>query len=291
MSAPHRYRSPLLGEPALLELPQGTIEAFRRGEGPPLVFTHGWLANANLWRGVIDRLADRFRCVALDLPFGAHRTPVSPAADLSAEGCGALISDALQALDLDDVTLVGNDSGGAYSQIALARRPDGVARLVLTSCETPYDEFPPKPFDGLPSAAQDPETLGTLLSALEDPEVRKLPATFGLLVKHPLEPEISDAYALPCVRDPDVLRDTAKVMAGASTEAVHRAGATLIESWRRPTLFVWSREDPVFPVDHARRYAESLRDARLVEVDDCYSFTPEDQPAAVADAIAAFASG
>jgi pimeloyl-ACP methyl ester carboxylesterase len=290
MSAPHLYRSPLLGEPVPLELPQGTIEAFRRGEGPALVFTHGWLANANLWRGVVDRLADRFECVVLDLPLGAHRTPMNPEADLSAEGCGRLISDALEGLGLEDITLVGNDSGGAYCQIALAERADGVARLVLTSCETPYDQFPPEPFDGLPVAAQDPETLGKLLSALEDPEVRKLPVAFGLLMKRPVEREISDAYALPCVREPAVLRDTAKVMAGASTDAVHRAGAALIDGWRNPTLFVWSREDPVFPVEHARRYAEALGDARVVEVDDCYSFTPEDQPAAVAEAIAGFVS-
>ena len=291
MNEPHRWRSPLLGESHRLSLPQGTVEYFRRGSGRPLVFAHGWLANANLWRNVIDRLADRFDCIVLDLPFGAHRIGLEPGADLSAEGCGALIAGALDALGLEDVTLVGNDSGGAYSQIALARGVDGVERLVLTSCETPYDEFPPQPFDGLPAAARDPETLHQLLSALEDPEVRKLPVAFGLLVKHPLDQEASDSYALPCARDPDVLHDTAKVMAGASTEVVHRAGATLIESWTKPTLLIWSSEDPVFPLEHARRYADALPNAELVEIDDSYSFTPEDQPAAVADALASFAAG
>ena len=290
MDEPHRWRSPLLGESHQLSLPQGTVEYFRRGSGRPLVFAHGWLANANLWRGVVDLLADRFDCVVLDLPFGAHRVGLEPDADLDAAGCGALIAAALDALGLKDVTLVGNDSGGAYSQIALAGGVDCVERLVLTSCETPYDEFPPEPFDGLPAAARDPETLHQLLSALEDPEVRKLPVAFGLLVKHPLDREASDSYALPCVRDRDVLRDTAKVMAGASTEVVHRAGATLIESWTKPTLLIWSSEDPVFPLEHARRYAEALPNAKLVEIDNSYSFTPEDQPQAVADALAGFAA-
>ncbi|HET7445932.1 MAG TPA: alpha/beta hydrolase [Solirubrobacterales bacterium] len=288
MSEPHRWRSPLLGEPFELDLPQGRLDAFRRGEGPPPVFAHGWLANANLWRGVVDRLAGDFTCIALDLPLGAHRTSLGLGADLSAEGCGALIADALDAIGLDDVTLVGNDSGGAYSQIALSTRPERVGRLVLTSCETPYDEFPPVPFDGLPAAASDPQALGQLLAALEDPEVRKLPAAFGLLVKHPLDPRVSDAYALPCLHDEGVLRDTAKAMAGASTAVVHRAGATLIESWRRPALLVWSAEDPVFPLEHARRYAEALPSAELVEIEDSYSFTPEDQPAAVAAAISSW---
>lgn len=286
MSDAHRYRSPLLGEPRRIETCAGEIEVFERGEGPALVFAHGWLANANLWRNVVDRLADRFRCLALDLPLGAHRLPVTPGADLSAAGCGALLGDAIETLGLAGATLVGNDSGGAYSQIALAHRPELADRLVLTSCETPYDEFPPPPFDGLPAAAADPAVLGQLLAALEDPEVRKLPAAFGLLAKHPIEPAVSDSYALPCSRDTEILRDTAKAMAGASTETVHRAGATLIANWEKPALLVWSRQDPVFPIEHARRYAEALPAARLVEVDDCFSFTPEDRPDAVADAIA-----
>lgn len=120
MDEPHRWRSLLLGESHRLSLPQGTVEYFRRGSGRPLVFAHGWLANANLWRQVADRLADRFDCIILDLPFGAHRIGLEPDADLNAAGCGALIAGALDALGLEDVTLVGNDSGGAYSQIALA---------------------------------------------------------------------------------------------------------------------------------------------------------------------------
>lgn len=290
MSEPHRYRSPLLGEPRRVATRAGEVELFERGVGPPLVFAHGWLANANLWRGVVDRLADRYRCLALDLPLGAHRVPAAADADLSAAGCGGLLGDALAALALDSPTLIGNDSGGAYSQIALAARPELAARLVLTSCETPYDEFPPPPFDGLPAAAADVEGLGRLLGALEDPEVRRLPAAFGLLAKRPPEPAVSDSYALPCARDAAVLRDTAKAMAGASTATLHAAAATLIESRRAPTLFVWSREDPVFPLANARRYAEALPAAELVEVDDSYSFTPEDAPAAVAEAIAAFAA-
>jgi pimeloyl-ACP methyl ester carboxylesterase len=290
VSEPHRWRSPLLGEPVELKLPQGRLQAFRRGEGPPLVFAHGWLANANLWRAVVDRLSDRFSCLALDLPLGAHRVPLDADADLSAEGCGRLLANALEALDLRDVTLVGNDSGGAYSQIAVSQRPELAERLVLTSCETPYDEFPPHPFEGLPAAGRDPATLGQLLGALEDPAVRELPAAFGLLVKHPLERRASDSYALPCLRDGYVLRDTAKAMAGASTAAVRDAGEKLIAGWEKPALLVWSREDPVFPVEHARRYAAALPVAELVELDDGYSFLPEDQPQALAAAIASFAT-
>jgi hypothetical protein len=52
------------------------------GDGPPIVFVHGYLADGRLWGWVVDALADRFRCIAPDLPFGAHRIPMSPDADL-----------------------------------------------------------------------------------------------------------------------------------------------------------------------------------------------------------------
>ena len=194
------WRSELLGEPLRLELPQGPVGCFRRGQGPPLVFCHGWLANANLWREVVARLAGEFTCICLDLPLGSHRIAIGPRADLSPVGCGELIATALDVLDLGGVTLVGNDSGGAYSQVALAAHPDRVRRLVLNSCETPYDEFPPAPFDGLPAAATDPDGLRMLLSALRDPAVRRLPGAYGLLVKHPIEQRVSDSYALPSLK-------------------------------------------------------------------------------------------
>jgi pimeloyl-ACP methyl ester carboxylesterase len=289
MSAPHRWRSELLGEQVRLELTAGPLDAFRRGEGPALIFAHGWLANANLWRHVVDHLAERFTCLTLDLPLGAHRVAM-PAADLSPAGCAALISSAVEALDLEQVTLVGNDSGGAYSQIAVAADPSRVARLVLNACETPYDSFPPPPFDGLPALAADPEALGQLLGALRDPEVRATPVAFGLLAKHGLDAQASDSYALPCCEDEAILADVARVMAATLPDAVHASGRALIEGFERPLLFAWPSEDRVFPIDHARRYADALADGQLIEIDDAYSFTPEDQPTALADAIAAFAT-
>ena len=173
--APHLWRAPSLGEAGKLQVAAGELEYFQRGDGPVLVFAHGWLANANLWRDVVECLAGRFRCVTLDLPLGSHRVPMRAGADLTPAGCGEIVAEALAALDLRGVTLVGNDSGGAYSQIATAAHPDRVARLVLNSCETPYDEFPPPPFDGLPAIAADAAALGQLFEALRDRAVRSTP--------------------------------------------------------------------------------------------------------------------
>jgi pimeloyl-ACP methyl ester carboxylesterase len=294
LSESHRLRSDLLGDPSSLDLPTGRLDYFERGAGPTLLFSHGWLANANLWRKVVDLLHDEFRCLVLDLPLGSHRTPMNAYADLSPEGVAGLIALAAERLELSDLTLVGNDSGGAYSQIALARHGDRlgerVSSLVLTSCETPYDEWPPEPFDGLPAAASDPQALGELLGALADPAVRAGPAAYGLLAKHPIEAEISDSYALPAGRDDGILRDVAKAMSSASTAPVRAAGEHLIAHSDLPTLLIWSSEDEVFPLAHAERYASALQHGTLVPIKDSYSFTPEDQPGAVAAAIRSFAA-
>jgi pimeloyl-ACP methyl ester carboxylesterase len=295
MSEGHRWRSPLLGEQRTLELDGGVLDYFERGEGPALLFTHGWLANANLWRKVVDRLHGGFRCLVLDLPLGSHRTPMDAGADLSPLGVAGLIAAVLEQLDLRETTLVGNDSGGAYSQIALtshrAQTAGRVSGLVLTSCETPFDEWPPKPFDGLPAAARDPEALAQLLAALTDPAVRASPVAYGLLLKHPIESEASDSYALPAGQNPDLLRDVAKAMAAAATAPVRDAGEALIAGGGPPALLIWSEQDEVFPIAHAVHYADQLADAELVRITDSYSFTPEDQPEAVATAIGSFAKG
>jgi pimeloyl-ACP methyl ester carboxylesterase len=201
-----------------------------------------------------------------------------------------LITGALSQLGLTDVTLVGNDSGGAYSQIAVASDQQRVARLVLNSCETPDIAFPPAPFDGLPALARDRDVLVQALGALRDRAVRATPAAFGLLIKHPVEDVVSDSYALPAISDPAILRDTATVMSTASSGPVVEAGRALIGHFRRPVLLAWSPEDQVFAPAEAARYAAALNDGRMAWIEDAYSFTPEDQPERLAEEIAAFAS-
>jgi pimeloyl-ACP methyl ester carboxylesterase len=249
---------------------------------------HGWLANANLWRKVVEALYQNCRCLTIDLPLGAHRLPMPVGADLGPDGVASLIASILEQLDLKDVTLVGNDSGGAYAQIAVARHSNRVTRLVLTSCETPFDTWPPAQFDYLRIIARDEQVLRQTAAGMRDPDVRSAAFAVGL-TKYPLAAEVLESYALPSACDPFVLRDVALVMSSASTAAVRSAGERLIAGPALPMLLIWSREDPIFPLAHAERYAAALPAAELMAIDDSFSFTPEDQPAVVADAIGRFA--
>ena len=286
--AAHLFRSPLLGTARAVRVKAGTVRYFERGNGPVIVFAHGWLANANVWRKLVPLLADSHRCIALDLPFGAHGTPLEPDADLSPPGCGALIMDVIEQLGLDDVTLVASDSGGAYSQIGVAARPERIARLVLTTGETPHDIFPPAPFTGLRDAAKSVEFLKSALQGLRSRERRLRPEAFRLLAKHPIEDQVFDSYALPVLEDDAILHDIAKAMRSASETHVKAAAEILIARFHKPVLLAWAVEDKVFPFAHAQRYAAALPNARIEEIVDSYSLTQEDQPDRLSELIAAF---
>jgi pimeloyl-ACP methyl ester carboxylesterase len=281
------WRAAELGPVRTLALPAGRIRYHERGSGPALVFVHGWLANANLWRKVVPLLADRYRCIALDLPLGAHLEPMSDRLDGTPDGIGGLINACLDALALDRVTLIGNDSGGAYSQIATAAQPQRVARLILNACETPYDSFPPPAFAGLQQAAATPEGLAALLAPLRDRSLRRSPAAFGGLIKHPIDDAAFDSYALPVLDLEGVRRDACRVMPPAAQDYVAAAGRKLIDAFAGEVTFIWPSEDVFFSLANVRRYASELRRARIELVEDAFAFTPEDQPARFAALVAA----
>src|SRR6185295_11979570 len=144
-----------------IQLPAGRIRYREAGEGKPVVFVHGFLVDGRLWDGVVDSLSGRCRCFAPDWPMAAQQIPMNPDADLSPIGVAAIIASFLEALDLEDVTIVGNDSGGAMSQILATRHPERIGRLVLTNCDT-HDNFPPGIFKAMPPLAKLPGGMQVL---------------------------------------------------------------------------------------------------------------------------------
>ena len=136
--------SSVLGERRTIDTPAGAIAYRESGSGPPVVFVHGVGVNGDLWRGVAPRLASERRCIVPDLPFGAHSIPVREDADLSLPGLARIVADFITGLDLEDVAIVANDTGGAVAQWLVGHHPERIARLVLTSCDA-FEKFPPTP--------------------------------------------------------------------------------------------------------------------------------------------------
>ncbi|GAA1671748.1 alpha/beta fold hydrolase [Fodinicola feengrottensis] len=248
------------------------------------MFVHGLLVNANLWRRIVPSLAADFRCVVLDLPFGSHATAM-PAADLTPPGLAGLVAEAIEALGVGPVTLVGNDTGGAICQIVATTRPELLKRLVLTSSDA-YDNFPPKAFGYLKVLASVPAAM-LLLNALRLRPLRRFPLAYGLLSARRVPRSASDSYALPACVSGGVRADLRRLLRGLDKRHT-LAAARQFAKFDRPVLIAWSQRDCFFPMSHAERLKNDFPDARLEWIPGARTFSPEDQPARLVSAIARF---
>jgi pimeloyl-ACP methyl ester carboxylesterase len=280
------WRAESLGPVRVLDLGAGRrIRAHVTGEGSPIVFVHGALVNANLWRKVVPRL-DGFKRVTLDLPLGSHLEPMPKNADVRPPALAELIAAAVEARKLDEVTVVGNDTGGALAQILVTRRPQRVGALVLTSCDA-FDNFPPRLFRVVLAPARIPAAIPVAFGALRLRAARRLPITYGWLTKKPIDREADDSYVLPVLTRREVRGDLRRVLSGLDPR--HTIDAALkLAAWERPTLIAWSREDRFFPLEHGERLAKIIPGARFEPIEGSRTFSPEDRPDRLAGLIGGF---
>jgi pimeloyl-ACP methyl ester carboxylesterase len=268
-----------------IDLPMGRIRYREAGAGKPIVFVHGYLVDGRLWDGVVDRLADRFRCIAPDWPIGAQQVALNPDADLTPPGVAATIAGFLEALDLEDVTIVGNDSGGAMSQILVTRHPERIGRLVLTNCDT-HENFPPGIFKTMPPLAKLPGGMALLAAPFRFAAVGR--RAFRPFAKTRIPDELVDSWLTPGFNDPAVKRDLKKVTIGMHKRYTLEAAAKLRGS-ELPILLTWAPGDKYFPISYAERLAGEAGNARIVRIPDSRTFVPLDQPQLLAEEIAQFA--
>lgn len=279
--------SPELGVERDAVLPNATIRYRERGDGPPVVFVHGLLVNGDLWRGVVPSVAAAgLRCITPDWPLGSHELAV-PDADLSPPGLADLIAQFLDVLDLHDVTIVANDTGGAITQILLARHPERIARVVLTPCDC-FENFLPPLFAPLKALARMPGGTWMITQSVRPRALRRLPIAFGWLSKRRIADQVMDSYLRPSRVDRKIRADLRRVLLGIDKKHT-LAAAEQLPGFRKPVLLAWATEDRVFPMRYAQRLAETFPNAELLEIADSYTFVPEDQPAALATAVAQFA--
>jgi pimeloyl-ACP methyl ester carboxylesterase len=253
---------------------------------PPVVLLHGLLVNGELWTGVLDALAaDGIRAYAPDLPLGAHPIPLAPDADLSPRGVARLVLAFLEALDLTDVTLVGNDTGGAICQFVVDVDAARIGRLVLINCDA-FDQFPPPPFGLLVKAGRRPGRLRFLGSAMRLTRARHSLLGYGPLVRRPLDAALTRRWITPLLTEPGVRRDTARFMSAMRPSDLLDV-STRLSRFGKPVLVLWGAADRFFTLDLARRLQGVFPNARLVPVEDGRTFLPLDEPAEVAAAIGA----
>jgi len=272
-----------------IELSAGTIE-YRDtgGDGPVLVLLHGLLMDASLWDGPIAELSADYRCIAPTIPLGAHRHAMRADADLSLPGIARLVTEFLERLELYDVTLIGNDTGGALVQLLMGEGIARVRRVVLVSCEA-FDNFPPG-LTGKTIALTgrfSPRFFGLFMQQMRLRMLRRLPIAFGWLTKR--GDAASKQWLRPVLTQSEIRRDAVRMLRAVFADRdLMLTAAEHLPSFDRPALVVWASDDRVMPPEHGRRLAELLPQGRLVEVEDSYTLVPLDQPLLLAELIHEF---
>ena len=256
------------------------------GIGPVLVFVHGVYVGGTVWSDTIKHLSG-FRCIAPTLPLGAHRTP-SNGADISTRATIERILELLVALDLHDVTLVGNDTGGGLCLAALGSSHPGlsrVARLVLTNCDS-YEHFPPAGFAKITQmCAKRPRVGGIILKFLASKRGRKffLKSVCANPPAEPLATDLFENFGGSKAINKDAVAVSAAVEPSVTLETAHA-----IPSFDRPVLLAWGDSDELFPVSHAERLAADFPRANVRLFQGAKAYVMIDRPAELAAAITEF---
>ncbi|HEX5714037.1 MAG TPA: alpha/beta hydrolase [Solirubrobacterales bacterium] len=274
---------------AQVELSVGTLEyGDSGGAGPVLVMLPGLAMDGRLWEGVIDELAPGFRCLTPVLPFGAHRHPLQADADLSLRGIGRIVAEFLERLELDDVVLCFNDWGGAQTMIA-DDLMDRVGRLALVSCETAGNYPPGLAGNAAWLSCKLPGGLQIMRLTLRNRTLRQLPMVYGQMSKRGIPEELMQSWLEPLQRA-EIRRDLRKY-AGAAMKGRKdiRAATPALAGFERPVLVVWDAEGKMMPNDEGRALAGAFPNSSYVELPDCYTLIPLDQPAALARELREFA--
>jgi pimeloyl-ACP methyl ester carboxylesterase len=270
------------------KLQRATIEYRELGPAdsshPPILFVHGILVDHKLWLKVAEELArNGFRCILPDWPLGSHTVPVDQGVELTPATVAEMIDEFIGVLDLRDVTLVGNDTGGGLCQLLVDAHPDSVGRLVLTNCDA-FDKFPPFPFTVVFAMMRGPRSIGLLSKLMKVAALRRSPLGYGLLLR-PEDDALTASWVEPMSTDRRIAQNLATLLRGVGAMDLTDV-ATRLPRFAKPVTIVWGMADRSFTPSLGRRLAALFPNATMVEVPGARTFVALDAPQAVVDAIA-----
>jgi len=274
---------------SVADLPQGRLSYRVAGplssSRPPVVFLHGLLVDSRLWAPVAERVAaEGVRSYAPTLPLGAHEVPMNAGADLSPHGVARLVGDFIAALGLDNVTIVGNDTGGAICQLMLGGDASRIGAAVLTNCDA-FDAFPPRALAPLFFAGRHPGIVACLLPGLRSARVRTGKLGFGPLTSAPLDATLTRSWIEP-LADKAIRRDLAAFAGGVRPRVLLEA-ASRFGQFTGPVRILWGDDDAYFGPELGRRLSEAFPHASLITVPGGRTFLPLEHPDAVAGEVIA----
>jgi len=255
----------------------GRISYTEQGTGPVTLFVHGVLLNGYLWRHQLADLSDIRRCIAVDLL--AHGdTEIAADQDVSVTANAKMLKEFLDALNIDQVDLVGNDSGGGIAQIFAALYPERVRTLTLTDCDT-HDNWPPEAFKPFLAMAAAGGLRRTLEAMLADKSVYRSAQALGPAYEHPeqLTDDSIEKYLRPLIRTEQRTHDLERFLAAFDNKHT-LAIEDRLKTLKAPTLIVWGTDDVYFDVKWSQWLLENISGARRrVELKGARIFFPEER--------------
>jgi pimeloyl-ACP methyl ester carboxylesterase len=255
----------------------GQISYTEQGTGLVALFVHGVLLNGYLWRHQLADLSDVRRCIAVDLL--AHGdTEIARDQDVSVTANAKMLKEFLDALNIDQVDLVGNDSGGGIAQIFAALYPERVRSLTLTDCDT-HDNWPPEAFKPFLAMATSGGLPGTLNAILSDKSVYRSSQALGPAYEHPeqVSDDSIEHYLRPLVRTGQRTRDLERFLAAFDNKHT-LAVEPRLKKLQVPTLIVWGTDDVYFDVKWSHWLADNIPGTRRrVELNGARIFFPEER--------------
>lgn len=267
------------------------IEYTESGTGSPVVFVHGAYVTGAVWDDVAHRLSDKHRCLVPTWPFGAQRRPLTDPVDLSVAASGRRILGLLEALDLSDVTLVANDTGGGIVLAALGNPSQDwsrVARLVFTNCDS-YEHFPPRSFAPIVRMCRLNRFVGrALMRLLTTPP--GLAVFINAVTRDGIDTEQRAAIFGGFLSSAAVRRQAVRFTADLQPRHT-MAAAGAIEVWTKPVLLAWGDTDDMFPLSHAQRLADAFPDAKLERIAGASTYVMLDRPVQTAVVVRQFLDG
>jgi pimeloyl-ACP methyl ester carboxylesterase len=256
----------------------GNIGYVERGSGPVALFVHGVLLNGWFWRHQLEEFSDIRRCIAIDLL--AHgSTEISADQDVSVTANARMLAEFLDALKIEQVDLVGNDSGGGICQIFAALYPERVRSITLTNCDV-HDNWPPEGFKPFIKMVANGGLADALTGMLKDKNVYRSPQALGLAYEQPeaVSDETIDTYLRPHIRNKQRTRDLERFV--GAFDNVHTVSIEpKLRALKAPALIVWGDDDVFFSVKWSQWLENTFRGAnRRVVLKGARIFFPEERP-------------
>jgi pimeloyl-ACP methyl ester carboxylesterase len=262
----------------------GRIAFFEKGEGPAALFVHGVPLNGYHWRNIIERVQHRRRCIAIDL-MALGYTEISPTQDVTFTAQARMLAEVMDALGIEKIDLIANDSGGAIAQIFAAHHPERLTSLVLTNCDV-HDGWPPPQVLPIMEHARKGTLAPIFQPMLDRPDLAReryargesVPLFRSYADPSVLTDEVIRLYLRPLLSSQQRIESFQRYWLGfdnTHTVAIHSALKTL----QIPTLIVWGVKDIFFDKKWAYWLKDTIPGARrVIEIADGRLFFPEDRP-------------